>query len=417
MFGKLKDKLKKSLSIFSRKTQEEAVDIPKEKVKEVIEKAVKKEVVKETKSEAKETKEEPITKKKVEEIIKPIKKEEKVETIKETIPEPAKEIIQEPKTQIKKPIIQEEQKPKEEKPEVPQEEPTEKKSFFGKIKEKLTTKTITKDKFDELFWDIEVALLENNVSVNVIEKIKDNLKEELVDKPLPRDVLGKINEVLQNTLTQVLNVAPINLLEKIQEKKDKPYIIAFFGINGSGKTTSIAKLANYLKEQNVSVVLAACDTFRAAAIDQLEEHANNLNIKMIKHEYGSDAAAVAFDSIKYAHKNNVDVVLIDTAGRLHSNTNLMAELEKLLRVNKPDLKVFVGESITGNDCVEQAVKFNSSLEVDGIILTKADVDEMGGAPLSIAYTLQKPILFLGTGQTYQDFEVFEPSKILDRLGF
>ena len=287
-------------------------------------------------------------------------------------------------------------------------------TFFGKIKQAITTKTISSEKFTELFWDLEVVLLENNVSVEVIERIKKDLEKELVDRPLPRDVEGKILETLKKTLLDILTFEDINLLGKISRKK--PFIIAFFGINGTGKTTSIAKLTHYFQQHQKSVVLAACDTFRAAAIQQLEEHADKLGVKMIKHDYGSDAAAVAFDAVKYAQKNNIDIVLIDTAGRLHSNTNLMAELEKIIRIAKPDLKIFVGESITGNDCIEQARQFNQLVEMDGAILTKADVDEKGGAPLSIAYTIKKPILFLGVGQRYQDLEKFEAQTIVKRLG-
>ena len=290
----------------------------------------------------------------------------------------------------------------------------EEKSFLGKIKQSLTTKIISEDKFNDLFWDLEIILLENNVSVEVIERIKDDLKKELVDKPLPRDVAGKIQDTLQNTLREILNAGEqIDILSF----EKKPLVIAFFGINGTGKTTSIAKLTNFFKENGKSVVLAACDTFRAAAIQQLEEHANKLGVKIIKQDYGSDAAAVAFDAIKYAEKNNMDVVLIDTAGRLHSNTNLMAELKKIIRVAKPDLKIFVGESITGNDCIEQAKKFNELVEMDGAILTKADVDEKGGAPLSISYVIKKPILFLGMGQGYGDLEKFDAEKMMKRLGF
>ncbi len=325
---------------------------------------------------------------------------------KEEVPEEKEPVIEE-KVIEKKEIKEEETKEK------PKEE--EKKGFFGKVKQSLTTKTISADKFETLFWELEMALLENNVSVEVIEKIKEDLKEELVEKPLPRDVPKKIEETLKNTLNEILTFDKIDILGKAKEKK--PLIIAFFGINGSGKTTSIAKLANYFKENNLSVVLAACDTFRAAAIQQLEEHANKLEVKMIKHDYGSDAAAVAFDAVKYAEKNNVNVVLIDTAGRLHSNTNLMQELEKIIRITDPDLKIFVGESITGNDCIEQAKKFNELVEMDGAILTKADVDEKGGAPLSIAYTIKKPILFLGMGQEYKDLEEFDKEIILGRLGF
>jgi len=233
---------------------------------------------------------------------------------------------------------------------------------------------------------------------------------------LPRDVPAKIKETLKRTLTEILSFERIDLLQKAQEKKG-PFVIAFFGINGTGKTTSIAKMAHYFQKRKLSVVLAACDTFRAAAIQQLEEHADKLGVKMIKHDYGADAAAVAFDAVKYAEKNNIKIVLLDTAGRLHSNTNLMQELEKIMRVAKPDFKIFVGESITGNDCIEQAKKFNELVEMDAAILTKADVDEKGGAPLSISYTIKKPILFLGVGQRYEDFEEFNPQTILSRLGF
>ncbi len=299
----------------------------------------------------------------------------------------------------------------------PFEEIKDDKSFFGKIKEVITTKTISAEKFEELFWELELALLENNVSIEVIEKIKDDLKTELVGKPLPRDVPKKIEETLTKTIREILTYHTSPLLEQIKKSSKKPFIIAFFGINGAGKTTSIAKLTYYLQKNNFSTVLAACDTFRAAAIQQLEEHANRLGTKIIKHDYGSDAAAVAFDAIKYAEKNKIDVVLIDTAGRLHSNANLMAELEKIIRVTEPDLKIFVGESITGNDCIEQARQFNKIVEMDGVILTKADVDDKGGAPLSIAYTIKKPILFLGMGQEYKDLEPFDVEMVLKNLGF
>jgi len=432
MFGKLKDKLKSALSIFSKKAEEVAeekkveeviedkVTSEKNLIKEVKEEKTKPEIIepeKKKREEKAEVKKERVEEKKVEikekkigKEIKPIQKQEAV-----------KEPIREEKKEVKEKIILEKQTIKEKvepikqtfKEEVLEEQP--KKSFFGRIKEFVTTKTISAEKFEELFWDLELALLENNVSVEVIEKIKEDLKRELVDKPLPRDVSAKIEETLKETLTEILTFESVNLLDRI--KKKKPYIIAFFGINGSGKTTSIAKLTYYLQQKGFSVVLAAADTFRAAAIDQLEEHANKLKVKMIKHAYGSDAAAVAFDAVKYAEKNKIDVVLIDTAGRLHSNTNLMAELEKIIRINKPDLKVFIGEAITGNDCIEQAKKFNELVELNGSILTKADVDEKGGAPLSIAYTIKKPILFLGTGQKYSDFEEFNPKTILGKLGF
>ncbi len=237
----------------------------------------------------------------------------------------------------------------------------------------------------------------------------------MVDKPIPR---SKINETITNSLhksiEELFDVKEIDLVQEI--KKKKPYVICFVGINGSGKTTTIAKIANWLKKQGFSVVLAAADTFRAAAIDQLQLHADKLGVKLIKHDYGSDPAAVAFDAIKHAESTGKDVVLIDTAGRIHSNVNLLDEMKKIIRIAKPDLKIFVGESITGNDCVEQAKKFNESIQIDAIILSKADIDEKGGAAISISYVTKKPILFLGVGQEYKDLEPFDKERLLANLG-
>ena len=543
MFGKLKEKLKNAISIFSKKTEEEAkeeyIEVKaqpeakkekeieyqiraktsnkqfidnllketerKEKDKEVLttkEQAKKireeqqREIPSEKKIEIKETKkkETPETKPKTEEITQPIqaenqrltedeiqiitekevstekedikeiiqdkpieekksffsgwfkkkekeievtkaevKEEQKIEITEKIIPQVKAEerkIDEKKKEEHKEPRIEKKEEPKieqkkekseeniiEDKKEVLENLETkkeEKKSIFEKVKESITTRKISADKFEELFWELELALLENNVSVEVIEKIKLDLEKELVDKPLPWDIEKKIEDTLKNTLSEILSFKTIDILTEAKNKK--PLIIAFFGVNGAGKTTSIAKLAYYLQQNKLSVVFAACDTFRAAAIQQLEEHANNLKIKIIKQDYGSDAAAVAYDAVKYAEKNKIDVVMIDTAGRLHSNTNLMAELEKIIRVVKPHLKFFVGESITGNDCIEQARNFNKLVEMDGAILTKADVDEKGGAPLSITYTIKKPILFLGVGQKYSDLEKFDAQKIIRNLG-
>ncbi|MBI2147143.1 signal recognition particle-docking protein FtsY [Candidatus Woesearchaeota archaeon] len=311
------------------------------------------------------------------------------------------------------------QEPEEKKQEVAegedkeQEETEEKeqegKGFFSRITDAVTKKTLSSEKFDELFWELEISLLENNVAVEVIEKIKGDLKAALVDTKLPR---GKIEEAVTETLRQsmasLFQVPLIDILSMAEKKK--PYVIVF------GKTTTIAKMAHYLKKHKRSCVISASDTFRAAAIQQLEEHADKLGIKLIKHDYGADPAAVAFDAIKYAQSKQIDVVLVDTAGRLHSNTNLMDEMKKVIRVTKPDLKIFIGESITGNDCVEQARQFHDAISIDGIILAKADVDEKGGAAVSVSYITKKPILFLGTGQGYDDLTPFKPSMILGHLG-
>jgi fused signal recognition particle receptor len=187
-------------------------------------------------------------------------------------------------------------------------------------------------------------------------------------------------------------------------------------VNGSGKTTTIAKMVKLFQDNNMKCVIAASDTFRAAAIQQLEEHANRLKVKLIKHDYGADPAAVAYDAIEHAKAKDLDVVFIDTAGRLHSNTNLMDEMKKIIRVAKPDMKIFIGESITGNDCVEQAKQFNEAVGIDAIILSKADVDEKGGAAISVSYVTGKPIIYIGTGQEYNDLEKFDKKLVLGTLG-
>ena len=274
---------------------------------------------------------------------------------------------------------------------------------------------MSEEKFNEIFWELEVALLENNVALEVIVKIKDDLKEKLTSDKLQR---GKINELvissLKNSIEDLFKVEKIDLISEI--KKKKPYVIAFVGVNGSGKTTNMAKFADLCLKNKLKPVMAACDTFRAAAIQQIEEHANNLNVKLIKHDYGSDAAAVAFDAIEHAKAKGQDVVLIDTAGRSHSNANLMDELKKIIRIAKPDFTIFVGDSLTGNDAVEQAKTFNEAVGIDGIILSKTDVDEKGGAFISVSYVTKKPILYVGTGQNYADIKEFDSKIVTDNLG-
>lgn len=291
----------------------------------------------------------------------------------------------------------------------------ESKGFFSKLTETFTKKQLSEEKFEELFWELELSMLENNVAVEVIEKIKNDLKEALTTGKVSR---GGIDKLVINALKDSLEelfIEPFDLVETINNNK-KPFVIAFIGVNGSGKTTTLAKIANLFQENDLSVVMAASDTFRAAAIDQLKEHADNLSIKMISQGYNADPAAVAYDAIEYAKAKNIDVVMIDTAGRLHSNTNLMAELEKVIRVSKPDLKIFIGESITGNDCVEQATEFNKLVGIDAIILSKADVDEKGGAAISVSYVTGKPIIYLGVGQAYGDLVKFDKEKIIKSMG-
>ncbi len=309
----------------------------------------------------------------------------------------------------KEKVREEEQKIKE------KETQLERKGVFSKLKEAITTQKINKEQFDKLFWDLEIVLLENNVAVEVIEKIKNDLAKEIVDKPLPRMKIDKkIKDALKTTIGQLLNIEPFNFLKKVKEKK--PFVICFIGINGSGKTTSIAKITKLLKDNNLTAVLVAGDTWRKAAIEQIEEWARHLNVPLVKHSYGSDPAAVAYDGIAMAKARGIDTVLIDTAGRMHSNVNLMDELKKVVRVAKPDLKIFVGESITGNDCCEQSKMFDAAVGIDGIILSKTDVDEKGGTAISISYVTKKPIIYFGVGQKLDDLKEFESSIVINNLG-
>ena len=175
-------------------------------------------------------------------------------------------------------------------------------------------------------------------------------------------------------------------------------------------------MADYLKRNKITSVLAAGDTFRAASIEQLKKHGEKLGVRVVAHDYGSDPAAVGFDAVAYAKKHNIDVVLIDTAGRMHTAKNLLKEMEKIVRVCKPDIKLFIGESITGNDAVEQVKSFDWAIGIDGMILSKADIDEKGGTALSLGYATKKPILFLGTGQEYKNLEPFKKEIFIEKLG-
>lgn len=323
--------------------------------------------------------------------------------------------------EIEKPILEEieeieEIKKDTEEKTLLEEESPEKKSFLNKIKVKFYSTEISKKDFDEYSEELEMLLVENNVALEVAEKIIKDLEKKIVGKEISKNNLEKeINENLKEIIKQVL-IEPFDLIERIKRKKEKPYVILFCGINGSGKTTTIAKLASKLKKQGLSCVIAAGDTFRAASIEQIKKHGEKLGIKVISNEYGSDPASVGFDAISYARKHLIDCVLIDTAGRMHTAKNLLKEIEKISKVCKPDTKFFVGESITGNDSIEQIRSFDLAIEIDGIILSKADVDEKGGTALSLGYITRKPILYLGIGQEYDDLEEFDKKKILEKIG-
>ena len=339
-----------------------------------------------------------------------VKEETKEEIKDKNRTKPAKKIKEQ---EIKKEIEEITIKPGQKEPE------HEKTGFFRKITEKITKTKISEEEFEVYSEELKMLLLENNVAFEVADRVIEELKEEILEKEiLKKELENEIKDSLKKIITNILIESP-DLLNKISEKTSdskEPYVILFVGINGTGKTTTIAKIANFLKKKNLSCVIAAADTFRAASIEQLQKHGENIGIKIISQQYGADPASVGFDAIQYAKKNLIKVVLIDTAGRMHTAKNLMKEIEKISNVCKPDLKLFVGESITGNDAVEQAKSFNWSIGIDGIVLTKADVDEKGGTALSVGYVTKKPIFFLGTGQEYSKIEPFNKQKFLRDIG-
>lgn len=241
--------------------------------------------------------------------------------------------------------------------------------------------------------------------MSVSEAIIDSVKQELVGtrKRIGKNTDELVEQALRNALLKIMS-ANIFDFDEFIENADKPVNIVFVGINGTGKTTTIAKMANYLKKRGYTPVLAAGDTFRAGAIDQLDIHSKKVEVKIIKHKEGGDPAAVIYDALEYAKANKADVILSDTAGRLHTNVNLMSQLKKICRISSPDLVIFVDEAVAGNDAVERASQFNEAVPIDGSILTKIDADAKGGAAISIAYITNKPILFLGIGQGYDDLK-------------
>ncbi len=358
-------------------------------------------------------------------IVKPAVEEPRMEIAKPKIEEPPQKKIEKP---IKKPEERAEQEKQRRKDEIDKqiEESIEtelqhilrtRKSIeeIVKTEDARPSRGISEEKIDELLWDLEVGLLESDVAYSVIESIKKDIKEELKHVSFERSKIEELVEsVLRNAISHVLKSNEINFNEFI-EKGKKPVVIMFVGVNGSGKTLSIAKIAYMLKKQGKTCVMAAGDTFRAGAIEQLEIHANNLDVKLIKHGPGADPAAVAYDAIEHAKAKHKDVVLLDTAGRMQTNVNLMDEMAKIKRVAKPSMILFVGDALSGNDAVEQAKRFNEIVGIDGVILTKVDTDAKGGSALSVAYTIGKPLLFIGVGQKYEDQIPFDAQWMLDNI--
>lgn len=288
------------------------------------------------------------------------------------------------------------------------------------IIERITKSGLTEKDLDPILWDLQLQLISNDVSVVVAEKISKEMNERLLGLDVPRfgDKSNLVQSSLRDSIETVMSGSKsIDLIQLISKEKAKnrPYVIMFVGINGTGKTTTIAKMSKMFLDSSFSVVLASGDTYRAGAIEQLEEHARRLGVRVIKHQYGSDAAAVGFDAVEHARARGIDVVLIDTAGRMQTNRNLMDELQKMKRVVQPNLTIMIVDSLIGNDATEQAITFNEHVGFDAAILTKVDADAKGGGSLSISYLTRKPVIFVGVGQNYDDIEKFDAAWLADKL--
>ena len=294
------------------------------------------------------------------------------------------------------------------------------KSGFKGLVTKVTTAELKPENLRPLLSDFTMTLAENDVAFPVADKVCEELEKRLTGVQVKR--LEDRKQIVEDNLRQILldvmlTGKKIDVLSMAEAKRNnnEPLILLFVGINGTGKTTSIAKVAQFFKDKKYSVVLAGSDTYRAGSIEQLEEHAKRLNLKIIKHKYGADPAAVAFDAISHAKAHGINVVLIDTAGRMQTNQNLMNELSKVKRVVKPDLTILTVDSLAGNDAVVQAEEFHKCVGIDATILTKVDADVKGGASLSVTYITQKPVLFIGVGQGYNDLEIFNPEKFVNMI--
>ncbi|MEM3703467.1 MAG: signal recognition particle-docking protein FtsY, partial [Candidatus Bathyarchaeia archaeon] len=294
------------------------------------------------------------------------------------------------------------------------------KSGLSSLVNKITTTELKPENLRPILSEFKLNLIENDVAVPVAERICEEMEKRLSGVQVKRleDKKRVVEQHLREVLLEIMRTdSKIDLFEAIEEKRRKkePFIIVFVGINGTGKTTTIAKVAKLLNDRGYTVVLACSDTYRAGSIEQLETHAKRLGIRMIKHKYGADPAAVAYDAINHAKAHGIHAVLIDTAGRMQTNRNLMSELAKIKRIVNPDLTILTVDSLTGNDAVMQAEEFHKSVGIDATILTKVDADVKGGSALSVTYVTQKPILFVGTGQKYDDLEEFRPEKFVEMI--
>ena len=294
------------------------------------------------------------------------------------------------------------------------------KSGFSGLVQKISQKELSDKEVSEILDEFLIVLAENDVAYDVARKICDGLRANLRTVEVRRfsDSTEPAKAVLREVLLSILKGSGEESFFKVLDERrneHKAAVVLFVGVNGTGKTSSIAKIGHLLLKRGFSMVIAAADTYRTGSIEQIEEHARRIGIKTIKHDYGGDAAAVAFDAVNYANAHGTNVVLIDTAGRMQTNKNLLEEMKKIARVAKPDLTILVVDALTGNDAVEQAKKFSESVNIDGVILTKLDADVKGGSAISMAAIIGKPILFAAVGQNYEDLIPFEPNDMVSKI--
>jgi len=295
------------------------------------------------------------------------------------------------------------------------------KKAFSRAARGVAQKELTERVLDDILLDLQIALLESDVAQEVVDDLSVKLKKELLGLKLEKEQEAAeiVQSKLQTALAEIFaRTDRFDLIERIKLKKDGrggPFVVVFLGINGTGKTTTVAKIANLLRRAGFSVVVAAGDTHRAGAIEQLEQHASRLSLKIVKQRYGADPSSVGRDAYDHAKKNHIDIVLLDTAGRMQTSKNLMDEMGKIVRVVKPDVKLFIGDALAGNDTINQAREFFQYTNFDGAILTKVDADAKGGSAISIAHITSRPIVYIGVGQGYDDIIPFDSNKFISSL--
>ncbi|KAF6721629.1 Signal recognition particle receptor subunit alpha [Oryzias melastigma] len=316
--------------------------------------------------------------------------------------------------------------------------------MFGMLKGLVGSKSLSQEDMEPVLEKMKEHLIAKNVAADIASQLCDSVAKKLEGKVMGTftTVASTVKQALQDSLVQILQPKRrVDILRDVMEAQSqrRPFVITFCGVNGVGKSTNLAKISYWLIENGFTVLIAACDTFRAGAVEQLRTHQRRLNalhppekhggqpvVQLYEKGYGKDAAGIAMEAIAYARNQAFDVVLVDTAGRMQDNAPLMTALAKLIAVNMPDLVLFVGEALVGNEAVDQLVKFNQALAdhsmsdkprlIDGIVLTKFDtIDDKVGAAISMTYITGQPIVFVGTGQTYNDLRSLNARAVVSAL--